>query len=393
MPKVSEAAAAVPGSGILEIFHMIAGRDDMLHLEIGQPDFPTPSHIIEAAARSARAGSGYCDRAGVLSLRKVIQEKLAAVNGIDVPTDQVVITQGGVQGCSATLSAIVRPGDEVLIPDPGWPNFEMLVRLQGASPVYYSVDPANDWLPDPAEVESLISNRTALIIMNSPANPTGALFPDPLVDRFIEIAQRHDVTLLSDEVYDELIYDGGKPANAFSRGGEHVVSVYSFSKTYSMTGWRVGYLVAPEWLAPTLSRIQETVVSCISTVTQAAGEAAITGPQDAVTMMSDTYRRRRDRAIEILAAEGFDVPPPAAGFFLMVPLAEGADSKRGALNLIDQGVALSPGTAYSYTATNYLRISLASSDHAIEHGVARVAKWLKATDRGMTTVPAGAIVT
>lgn len=392
MPKVSEAAAAVPGSGILEIFHMIAGRDGILHLEIGQPDFPTPSHIIEAAATSARAGSGYCDRAGILSLRSVIQEKLARVNGIDVDADQVIITQGGVQGCSAVLSAVVRPGDEVLIPDPGWPNFEMLVRLQGASPVYYSLDPTNDWLPDPTEVESLISNRTALIIMNSPANPTGALFPDPLVDRFIEIAQRHDVTLLSDEVYDELIYDGGKPANAFSRGGEHVVSVYSFSKTYSMTGWRVGYLVAPDWLAPTLSRIQETVVSCISTVTQAAGEAAITGPQDAVTMMSDTYRRRRDRAIEILAAEGVDVPPPAAGFFLMVPLAEGADSKRGALNLIDQGVALSPGTAYSYTATNYLRISLASSDHAIEHGVARVAKWLKATDRGMTTVPAGSIV-
>ncbi len=392
MPKVSEAAAAVPGSGILEIFHMIAGRDDILHLEIGQPDFPTPSHIIEAAAESARAGSGYTDRAGVLSLRSVIQEKLARVNGIDVDIDQVIITQGGVQGCSALLSAIVRPGDEVLIPDPGWPNFEMLVRLQGASPVYYSLDPANEWLPDPREVDALISKRTALIIMNSPANPTGALFPDPLVDRFIEIAQRHDVTLLSDEVYDELIYDGGKPANAFSRGGEHVVSVYSFSKTYSMTGWRVGYLVAPNWLAPTLSRIQETVVSCISTVTQAAGEAAITGPQDAVAMMSDTYRRRRDRSIEIFAAEGLDVPPPAAGFFLMVPLAEGADSKLGALNLIDQGVALSPGTAYSHTATNYLRISLASSDHAIEHGVARVAKWLKATDRGMTTVPAGTIV-
>lgn len=392
MPKVSEAAAAVPGSGILEIFHMIAGRDDILHLEIGQPDFPTPSHIIEAAAESARGGSGYCDRAGVLSLRRVIQEKLATVNGFDVPTDQVIITQGGVQGCSAILSAIVRPGDEVLIPDPGWPNFEMLVRLQGASPVYYSLDPTNEWLPDPTEVESLISKRTALIIMNSPANPTGALFPEQLVDRFVEIAQCHDVTLLSDEVYDELIYDGRKPPNAFSRGGEHVVSVYSFSKTYSMTGWRVGYLVAPNWLAPTLSRIQETVVSCISTVTQAAGEAAITGPQDAVAMMRDTYRRRRDRAIAILAAEGFDVPPPAAGFFLMVPLAEGADSKRSALNLIDQGVALSPGTAYSHTATNYLRISLASSDHAIEHGVARVAKWLKATDRGMTTVPAGAIV-
>ena len=389
MPNVSDWAAAVPMSGVREIFHMIAGRDDILHLEIGQPDFPTPSHIIEAAVASARAGSGYTASAGVPSLRAAIRDKLADVNGLDITSDQVIVTQGGVQGCSAILSTLIKPGDEVLIPDPTWPNFEMLVRLHGATPIFYGLDPANAWLPDLGKVEALITDRTRLIIMNSPANPTGSLFPDSMIDDFIALAKRHDVPLMSDEVYDELIFDGQNPPNAFARDSEYVITLNSFSKTYSMTGWRVGYVVAPNWLAPTLARIQEPLVSCLSTVTQAAAQAAITGPQDAVAMMRDTYQVRRDRAIAALASGGFEVTPPAGGFYLMVPLAEGADSKECAFNLIDHGVALSPGTAYSHTATNYLRISLASSDHDLKHGMERVAAWLQQSDRGLNPVPAG----
>jgi aspartate/methionine/tyrosine aminotransferase len=378
-------------SGVREIFHAIAGRDDILHLEIGQPDFPTPSHIVEAAVASARAGSGYTASAGMPSLREAIREKLEKMHGLDVATEQVIVSQGGVQGCALLMSTLVKPGDEVLIPDPNWPNFEMLARLHGAVPRFYELDPAAGWLPDLDEVESLITDRTRLIILNSPANPTGSLFPDEIVDGFIELAKRHDVTILSDEVYDELIFDSGESPNAFARDDEHVVTLYSFSKTYAMTGWRVGYLVAPAWAAPTLARIQEPLVSSIPTMTQAAAEAAIRGPQDDVAIMRDTYQRRRDRAIEILAGEGIDVLPPAGGFYLMVPLAEGADSKQAAFNLIDQGVALSPGTAYSHTRTNYLRISLASSDHDIEHGMARVTEWLTATDGGLRTLPAGSL--
>lgn len=391
MPTVSDWAAAVPMSGVREIFHLIAGREDMLHLEIGQPDFPTPSHIVEAAVESARAGSGYTASAGVPSLREAIRDKLEKVNGLSVTTEQVIVTHGGVQGCALVLSTLVKPGAEVLIPDPTWPNFEMLVRLHGAVPVHYSLDPSNEWLPDLDEVESLITDRTQLIIVNSPANPTGSLFPDSMIDGFIALAKRHDIPMLSDEVYDELIFDGLKPANAFARDDEHVIALYSFSKTYSMTGWRVGYVVAPEWAAPTLGRIQEPMVSCLSTVTQAAAEAAITGPQDAVGMMRDTYQNRRDAALGILASGGYEVYSPAGGFYLMVPLAEGADSKKAAFNLIDHGVALSPGTAYSATATNYLRISLASSDHDLEHGMKRVVAWLDASKRGLETVPAGTL--
>ena len=205
MPNVSEWAEAVPMSGVREIFHMIAGKENILHLEIGQPDFPTPSHIIEAAVESARAGSGYTASAGMPSLREAIQGKLASTNGVEVSTDQIVITQGGVQGCAALLSTLVKPGGEVLIPDPTWPNFEMLVRLHGATPVHYSLDPSVGWLPDVTQVESLITDRTELIILNTPANPTGSLFPDAMVDDFIALAKRHDVPILSDEVYDELI--------------------------------------------------------------------------------------------------------------------------------------------------------------------------------------------
>ena len=389
MLSVSDWAESVPMSGVREIFHMIAGRRDMLHLEIGQPDFPTPEHIVEAAVASARAGSGYTASAGVPSLRAAIRDKLVDVNGFDITPNQVIVSQGGVQGCAAVLSTLVKPGDEVLIPDPTWPNFEMLVRLHGATPVFYDLDPDDGWLPDANRVEALVTDRTRLIIMNTPANPTGSLFPDELVDEFIAIAKRHDVPLLADEVYDELIFDGQRPANAFARDNEHVISLYSFSKTYSMTGWRVGYVVAPEWLAPTLARIQEPLVSCLSTITQAGAEAAITGPQDAVAMMRDKYQERRNAAVERFAANGIDVPSPDGGFYLMVPLADDADSKQAAFNLIDHGVALSPGTAYSHTRTNYLRISLASSDHDLKHGVERVSAWLKHSDNGRNAVPVG----
>ena len=206
MPNVTDWAGAVPISGVREIFHRIAGRDDIFHLEIGEPNFPTPPHIIEAAAASARAGSGYVDSAGVRDLRSAIRDKLVAVNGFDITADQVVITQGGIQGCSLVFSSLVKPGGEILIPDPGWPNFEMLALLHGAVPVHYPLHPDRGFLPDPAEIRELANDKTQLIVMNTPANPSGSLFPDELVDEFLSIAEELDIVVLADEVYDELIF-------------------------------------------------------------------------------------------------------------------------------------------------------------------------------------------
>ncbi|MCY3579298.1 MAG: aminotransferase class I/II-fold pyridoxal phosphate-dependent enzyme [Acidimicrobiia bacterium] len=382
MPKVSDWAESVPMSGIRVIFDLIAGRDDIFHLEIGESDFPTPAHVVEAAVASARAGSGYTDTSGVGTLRAAIADKLRRVNGFDVTPDQIIITQGGIQGVSLIMSTLVKPGYEILLPDPTWPHFEMLTRLHGAIPTPYPLDPANGFMPDPAQVESMITDRTGLLIINTPANPSGSVFSDGLVDAFVEVAARHDLPLLSDEVYDEIIFDGRSPANAFGKDPENVLGLYSFSKTYSMTGWRIGYVVAPKWLAPTLSRIQEPLVTCLPTMTQAAAEAAITGPQDIVGEMRRSYQHRRDLAVRLFKEGGIEVDVPGGGYFLMVPLAEGVDSKQASLDLVNWNVSTTFGTAYGQVASSYLRISLVSSVSDLEGGIGRIIDWYGATGGG-----------
>jgi aspartate aminotransferase len=378
-------AAGIPASGVREIIDRVAGRSDIAHLEMGQPDFPTPAHIIDAAVESVRAGSGYTGSAGVPQLREALATYL---RGLDLPatTDQVIVTQGGVQGCSLLMSSLLVPGDEVLIPDPAWPNFAMLTALHGATVVPYTLRRETRYQPDVAELERLITPRTRLLVVNTPSNPTGSVFDRDVVEALAELVQRHNIVMLADEVYDGLIFDG-EPARFAGLAPEHVVALYSFSKTYSMTGWRVGYLLAPNWLAPTLAKVQEPLLSCIPTMTQAGALAAITGPQECVTEMLGAYRRRRDLIVDVLRGGGLDVDPPAGAFYLTLPLAERADARLGALELVDHGVAVSPGTAYGEAEANYLRLSLASSDDDCAQGSKRLVEWYRATDGGLSSSP------
>lgn len=378
--KANPWAEGVPASGIREIVDKVAGRTDVAHLEMGQPDFPTPTHVIEAAVASVRAGSGYTGSAGVPALREALADHLSR-QGLPATPGQVIVTQGGVQGCSLLLSTLLQPGDEVLIPDPAWPNFAMLATLHGATIVPYVLRRANGYQPDIAEIERLITPRTKLLVVNTPANPTGSVFTTDAVEALVELAQRHGIVMLADEVYDGLIFDG-EPARAARLAPDTVVGLYSFSKTYAMTGWRVGYLLAPSWLAPTLAKVQEPLLSCIPTMTQAGALAAITGPQACVTEMLAAYRRRRDLIVEILRSGGLDVDPPAGAFYLILPLAHDADARLGALELVDHGVAVSPGTAYGTAETHYLRLSLASSDDDCREGSRRLVDWFHATDGG-----------
>ena len=378
--KANPWAEGVPASGIREIVDKVAGRTDVAHLEMGQPDFPTPPHIIEAAVDSVRAGSGYTHSAGVPALREALAAHLVS-EGLPATPGQVIVTQGGVQGCSLLLSSLVQPGDEVLLPDPAWPNFAMLTALHGATIVPYVLRRASGYQPDLAEIESLITPRTRLLVVNTPANPTGSVFTPEAVEGLVELSQRHGIVMLADEVYDGLIFDG-EPARAARLAPDHVVGLYSFSKTYAMTGWRVGYLLAPAWLAPTLAKVQEPLLSCIPTMTQAGALAAITGPQACVTEMLGAYRRRRDLIVDTLRGGGLEVDRPAGAFYLILPLAAEADSRLAALELVDHGVAVSPGTAYGSAETQYLRLSLASSDEDCRDGSQRLVEWYHATEGG-----------
>jgi aspartate/methionine/tyrosine aminotransferase len=381
MPAASPTSDRVPGSGIREIVNLVVERADVLRLEIGEPDFTTPAHIVEAGHLAALAGARYTQSAGTLQLREAISAKLKLVNGLDCPPQRVIVCQGAVQGCSAVLAALLSPGDEVLIADPAWPNYEMLVLLHGAVPVRYPTPPERGFLPSVDEIERLVSPRTRALVVNTPANPTGAVFPPDLVAGLVELAGRHDLVLLADEVYDELIFEGAA-ANAASLDPERVVGLYSFSKTYAMTGWRIGYVAAPPWLAPSLWKLQEPLISCVSEVSQAAAVAALEGPQDCVAEMRDAYRRRRDLVVGMLTDAGIEVTPPHGAFYLMLPFAPGVDGRLAALDLVEHGVSVAPGSAFGEAARGHARISLASGERVLAEAVGRIVDWYRRTGGG-----------
>ena len=379
--SVSPAAAAVPASGIREIVNLAQTVDNIIRLEIGEPDFPTPAHIVEAGYAAARSGNRYTHSAGVAALRAALGRRLSHRYGLTDDPERVVVTQGAVQGIAAVFAAMVVAGDEVLIPDPAWPNYEMQAALFGARAVHYTLAPELGFLPSVQEVISLITPRTRLLVINSPSNPTGVVFPAQLIEQLVEAAVDRGVTVISDEVYDDIIFDGSH-TNAAGLAPEHVVSVFSFSKTYAMTGSRVGYLTGPGWLIPTVARLQEPLLSCISAASQAEALAALHGPQDFVREAVQAYRARRDVVVALLAAAGIQVTAPSGAFYLMVPLGRGVDARVAALDLVRHGVATAPGTAFGTVARSHLRLSLASSAEQLAAGVDRLAEWHHATGGG-----------
>lgn len=381
--QLSPLAERVPPSGIREIVNLVLARPEgsVLRLEIGEPDFNTHEHIVAAACAAAAGPVRYTQSAGTVPLRQAISSRLARLGGLDIPVDQITVSQGGVEGCAAVMQALVSPGDEVMVPDPAWPNYEMQAILRGATPVRYPLRPEAGFVPDPAEVAALMTERTRLVVLNSPSNPTGAVIPRDVISAIVEAAAARGIPVLSDEVYDEFVFEG-EAANAPAMDAEHVIGLYSFSKTYAMTGWRVGYVTANRSIAQLLSTIQEPLVSCISSVSQAAAQAALDGPQDCVALMRDAYRARRDVVVERFRAQGISVIQPHGAFYLMLGLADGVDSRRAALDLVEHGVSVAPGTAFGDVARSHVRISLASAENVLREATDRIVAWAERTDLG-----------
>jgi aspartate aminotransferase len=382
-------ARRVPPSGIREIVNLALARPDagIIRLEVGEPDLPIEPHIVAAAQEAAALGIGYTQSFGIAPLREAIVERLRRVAGLTYAADEIVIGQGGVQAMSVTFAALLDAGDEVLLPDPAWPNYAMTALLRGAVAVPYALRAENNFLPDVDQMRALITGRTRLIVINSPANPTGAVFPADLVAAIVELAAEHDLWVLSDEVYDELVFEGTM-ANAAQYDRERVIGIYSFSKTYSMTGWRVGYAACSQPLAQLLGTLQEPTLSCISGVSQYAALAALQGPQDGVARKREVYRTRRDLVGDLLREGGFGAVRPAGAFYQMVPLAPGTDSRQAALDLVDYGVATAPGTAFGEVAGDQLRLSLAASETALREGIERLVAWTNSTSAGASLTAA-----
>lgn len=368
--------SSIPGNGIREIVDIVLNRPSgsVARLEVGEPDSAPPGHVVEAAQLAAASGIGYTQSVGTQQLRSALADRVRRDYAMDVEEHNVIVTQGAVQAILMALTAVVGPGDEVLVPDPAWPNYEMQTLLLGGTAVHYALRPEAGFLPDADEVESLITPRTRVLVLNSPSNPAGSVIPAPLMKRLVELAVSRGILVISDEVYDEIVFDGHH-VGARQFAPDSVVSVFSFSKTYSMTGWRVGYAIVPDWLAETAVRIQETTLSCISGVSQAAALSALLGPQDSVTRNLESYRMRRDFAVSLLAEHGVQALPPSGAFYLMAPLGVDLDTRAAALELAGAGVGVAPGSAFGTVAQGFVRLSLASSPETIATGIERIAAW------------------
>jgi aspartate/methionine/tyrosine aminotransferase len=382
--KVNPAAAAMAPSGIREIMNAAWGQPGVLHLELGQPDFPTPPHIVAAADAAARAGhTGYTPTTGIPELREALADKIRHRNGFAVEPTQVVLGNGGAQTLDACLVALTEPGDGILLPDPAWPNFLMMAQLLRLEVAHYGLTPATGYLPDVEELERLVTPRTRVLLLNSPSNPLGAVIGRERMTELLEFAARHGLWVLSDECYDQIVFDDTAVSPAALDRDGRVVTVFSFSKTYAMTGWRLGYAAAPPEVADVLAKAQEPLISCINTPTQYAGLAALASPPEVVAGMVAAYRRRRDTVVGRLASLGMTAFPPAGAFYAWVDVSgAGVGAREFALRLLEQErVAVAPGTAFGNRGEGFVRVSLAASENDLQEGSARIARlWRRLRD-------------
>jgi aspartate aminotransferase len=382
---VNPAAGAMPASGIREIMDAAWGRSDVIHLEVGQPDFPTPPHIVEAAHRAMLDGhTGYTPTAGIPALRVALADKIRYRNGYSVLPGQVVLGNGGDQALHATLTAMTVPGDGILLPDPAWPNFDMMATLLGLPVAHYPLTAAGGYVPEVSDLERLVTPGTRVLVLNSPSNPLGSVIGRERMTEILAFAAAHDLWVLSDECYDEIAFDEVPVSPAALDRDGRVASVYSFSKTYAMTGWRLGYIAAPPPLAEVLAKVQEPLVSCLNTPTQYAALAALESPPEVLAGMVGAYRRRRDAVTDQLQQLGMTAFRPAGAFYTWVDVsAAGLGAREFALRLLaEESVALAPGTAFGPGGEGHVRMSLAASEADLVEGASRVARlWNRLRDR------------
>ncbi|AFO58959.1 pyridoxal phosphate-dependent aminotransferase [Natrinema sp. J7-2] len=344
---------------------------DIVDLSVGEPDFPTPENIVEAGKDAMDAGhTGYTTSVGILELREAIADKLAA-DGLEHDSDEIIVTPGAKQALYEVVQALVEDGDEVVLLDPAWVSYEAMVKMAGGdltrvdlSETDFQLEPALDALA------AAVSDETELLVVNSPSNPTGAVYSDAALEGVRDLAVEHDITVISDEIYKEITY-GVEPTSLGTLEGmaDRTVTVNGFSKAYSMTGWRLGYFAGPEDLVDQAGKLHSHSVSSAVNFVQHAGLEALE-TEDAVTEMVAAFEERRDLVVDLLAEHDVDVAVPDGAFYMMLPVAEDDQAWcEGAIE--DAHVATVPGSAFG--TPGYARISYAASEERLEEGIERLA--------------------
>lgn len=350
----------------------------VIHLQIGEPDFDTPANIREAAKRALDAGqTHYAPFPGIPALREAIARDATARKGFEVTPDRVFVTVGGKGVMVNAILGLIDPGDEVIVPDPGYPIYESLTRFVGATAVPIPIRMERDFRLDVDELASLVTPRTRLLVLNSPANPTGGVLTREDLRRIAELAVKHDLVVLADEIYGRILYDGAEHVSIASFTGlaERTIVLDGFSKTYAMTGWRLGYAIVPPALVQAFGTLIINTISCAPTFAQVGAVEAISGPQDEVEAMVAEFRARRDLVVDGLnAIPGIRCHKPTGAFYVF-PEVSGTGLTGAELAnrlLTEAGVCVLAGTSFGGEGMNHIRISYANSRENLRTALERI---------------------
>jgi aspartate aminotransferase len=345
---------------------------DVVDLSVGEPDFPTPENIVEAGKDAMDAGhTGYTASNGIPELREAIAAKLRG-DGLDYSAEEIIVTPGGKQALFETFQTLIEDGDEVCLLDPAWVSYEAMAKLAGGSLSRIDLA-AHDFQLEPAlsDLAGAVSDETELLVVNSPSNPSGAVYSDAALEGVRDLAVEHDMTVISDEIYKEISY-GVEPTSlgTLDGMGERTVTINGFSKAYSMTGWRLGYLAAPDELVSQAGKLQSHSVSSATNFVQHAGLEALRNTDRAVVQMTEAFEERRDLLVDLLADHGIEVSAPDGAFYMMVPVGE--NDQQWCENALEgPNVATTPGSAFG--TPGYARFSYANSQERLREAVGRLA--------------------
>ncbi len=396
MKPLSRSALQAPASGIRKIFNLALETPDCIRFIVGEPDFPTPDSIAQAGIESIRRGQmRYTPNAGIPELRRAIAESVAARKGYIIDPDrQLMVTNGATESLYLSMSVLLNPGDEILMCSPLFSNYLGAATSIGAVPVCVECREENGFVVDPADLRAAVTPRTKAILINSPNNPTGSITGIEVLKQIAALAEEYDLYVISDEVYQDYRYTDTPFVSFGSLPGmaERTILVESMSKTYAMTGWRVGYLAGPEAVISQAVKLQENVISCVNASAQYAALEALHGPQESVEKMISVFKRRRELLVAGLQGiPGLCCTAPDGAFYLFVNIAQtGLSSQEFALRLLKEGgVALVPGDAFGPGGEGYVRISYVVSETDIAEGVRRIRQFAERLALAQTPAVAG----
>ena len=378
---VSKRLQEIPASGTIAISNLVSqmksGGIDIVSFSMGEPDFTTPANVIDACCDSLRSGNThYTPSMGIPALRKAVADVTRETNGVPCQASNVLITPCK-QAIFLTALAYIDPGDEVILADPSWVSYEACIRLAGGVPVYIPTKFEEKFVIDPALIEAAITPRTKMIILNTPSNPTGGIIPRDVLKQIADITIRNGIKVMSDEIYESIIYEGKHTSIASFPGMfENTIIVSGLSKSHAMTGWRLGWAIAPEEDIKAINKLQSHSISCAVSFVQDASVEAITGPQDARDAMVAEFRKRRDLALDLISEiPGIQCNVPDGAFYIFPKYDADLPSAKLAEILLKEGhVAVTPGSAFGPSGEGFFRLSYATSEEQIREGISRIKK-------------------